>query len=864
MVAPHLAHTDEGSTPMRHLAAFSLALTLFFAACGGGTSLPADRALGSGGSGGAGSGSGDPRTAPVVGAPPGSVLLDTATLGLSASGAYGWITAPADFLRGPQLDMVGTPGSEYSYDRPFPFTRLASNHPLIDWTRAPVSVASLRDGVQLTPAPQLPSGQTALQWKSHPTHPTLMTELVGGPDWSAYGGIYVSVYSAAVTQETITLGVRNDNPATAYLDYWAADIKIDWAGWKEITIPFASFSAIGSPADWKSVDAIHFFSKVKGRSPHPDTELSFERLALVPSASVPPADAPPAAPAAGVELTFDAVPFYVSRNHTHPEVSGNLVPGTGPAAGARLSHLPFFAAARGQNGYHPRFDPGYVSLDPAGRPYVRAATGGGLTIQWLDASGQWQSTDLAAVVQAWAATQNNHGTTWARVEIVDAAGGLVDPTIRFDKDGDAYVLVDYRNTDAGGGAAGTLLLHCKDITHADWHIYNLSRPGPNYFRGLTADFEKIDTYNRDALEHPPVITLSTSTYAVGTNQAAYLLAPIKNADGTLTLPAPVEFTPYGLVGPVHSGGGNFVVSKGNTVYLVYAYMAPSTGPNGAVNPADPTYLARRPPIPANNAANALTVTSGSKVQKASDGVPIFVRAFDRPSGSLSAPVFVGYGGVAMDAHNWPAMALDADGQLQVVMSGHIQPMGYARTTVAGDITTWTDEVYVKGGAAGSTGTTALASYGAISVDKNNALVVTFRSDTGYYNHRLSVITKPARADTWNAEHSIVIPFNDGYHVWNQRLSYDAARHRHYLGYHDQSGQTQLSHDAYQFYRFIWPEAEAKMTGGAAGSNLNEGLPGVDNKVSKLFNTQRADFTVLVSDDGGANWRLGTSADFAAR
>jgi hypothetical protein len=840
-----------------------MALALFVAACGGGASGLIDRTQVAGGSASTGGGSGPPDTAPNTGVPPGSMLLDTATLGLSAAGEFGWVTAPTDFLRGPLLDVVGTPGSEYSYDRPFPFARLASNHPLIDWTRAPTSVASVRDGVQLTPAPQRPSGQTALQWKNHTTYPTLMTELVGSPDWSAYGGVYLSMYSAQATNETITLGVRNDNPATAYLDYWTADIKIDWAGWKDITIPFASFATIGSPADWKSVDAIYFFSKTQGRSPHPDTELSIERLALVPRASTLPAPSPPAASASGVQLTFDAAPFHVSRNHTQPEVSGNLMPGGGPASGSRLSQLPFFSAARGQHGYHPRFDPGYVSLDAAGRPYVRAATGGGLTIQWLDAGGLWQSTDLAAAVQAWAATQRSHGVPWARIEI-DAVGGLADPTIRFDNDGDAYLLVNYRNTDAGGGAAGTLLLHCKDITHADWRIYNLSRPGPNYFRGLTADFEKIDTHNRDALDHPPVITLSTSTYAVGTNQAAYLLVPTKNADDTLTLPAPVEFTPYGLVGPVHSGGGNFIVSKGDTVYAVYAYMAPPTGPNGAINPTDPTYLARRPAIPASSAANALTATSGSKVQKASDGVPVFVRAYDRPSGSLSTPVFVGYGGVSMDAHNWPAIALDADGQLQVIMNGHVQPMGYARTIVAGDITTWTDEVYVRGGAPGSTGTTALASYGAISVDKNNALVVTFRSDTGYYNHRLSVITKAARADTWNAEHSIMVPFNDGYHVWNQRVSYDALRHRLYLGYYDQSGQTQLSHDAYQFYRFIWPEAETKMTGGASGSNLNEGLPGVDSRVSQLFTTQRADFTVLVSDDAGVNWRIATTPDFAVR
>jgi hypothetical protein len=836
---------------------FSMATAFLVTACGGGSG--AESAAGQGSalaaaSSSGGSGSGGGGSTGAAGAPPGSVPLDTTTLGLTGSGAYGWVSAPADFLRGPQLDLLGVPGGEYSFDRPFPFARLASNHPLIDWTRPALSLAALRDGVRLA------AGGTALRWSNHPAHPTLMSELVGGNDWSGYGGMYLSVYSAKATNEVVTLGVLNDNPATPFLDYWTTDIAIDWVGWKKMTIPFASFTSIGSPAGWNSVGAIYFFSKTQRRSPHPETDLSFERLALVPGAA-PAAASAPAAPASGVQLTFGAVPFYVTRNHTGPEVSTNLAAGTGPAAGARLSHLPFFAGARAQNAYHPRFDPGHISLDATGRPYVRAVTDNGLTIQWLDASGRWQATDLAPVIKAWAAGQTNNGQPWSRVEIASAENGLVDPTIRFDNDGDAYLLVDYRNTDAGGGTAGTLLLHCKDITRADWRIYTLARPGKNYFRGLTADFEKIDTHNRDALDHPPVITLSTSTYAAGTNQAAYLVAPTKNADGTLTLPAPIEFTPYGLVGPVHSGGGSFVVSKGRFVYVVYGYMAPPTGPGGALNPADATYLAKRPPIPPGHAANALTVTSGTKVEKASDGVPVFVRAYDRTDGSLSAPVFVGYGGVSMDAHDWPAIAIDAEGRLQVIMNGHVQPMGYARTTTAGDITRWTDEVYVS---AGTPATLVRASYGAINVDRDNNLVVTFRSDSGYYNHRLSVVTKPAGADRWNAEHSIVVPFNDGYHVWGQRTSYDALRHRLFFSYYDQGGQTQLSHDAYQFFRFIWPDAEAKMTGGVPGSNLNRGLPGPGVTASQLFSTPGADFTMLVSDDAGVNWRLATTPDFAVR
>jgi BNR repeat-containing family member len=421
------------------------------------------------------------------------------------------------------------------------------------------------------------------------------------------------------------------------------------------------------------------------------------------------------------------------------------------------------------------------------------------------------------------------------------------------------------------GPAGTLLLHTKDITHPSWQIYPLTRPGPNYFRGITADFEKLDTYNQDALNHPPVITLSTAAASPAINQSAYLLVPIKNADGTLTLPAPVEYAPYAKIGPVHSGGGNFVVSKGDMIYMVYGNLAPPSAISGApLNINDAGYVASKLPIPANNPANTLTWGTGSNTLRSIDGVPVFVRSYNRVTKALSEPNFVGYAGFHMDSHNWPAMALDARGNLHVTLNGHNHPMGYTRTVTAGNITQWTPEVFVHLTEPNGADVIAVGSYCSISVDKNDQLVVMDRSDTNVYNHRLSVFTKPAvppqqanplGSEKWNAEHSIVVPFNDNYHVWNHRTTYDPIRHRYYLGYYDQGGQTVLLHDAYLFNRFIWPDAEKSMTGGKPGSGQNEGLPPPSGGGTRIFSTQHADFTLLVSDDSGANWRIATTPDF---
>jgi hypothetical protein len=773
--------------------------------------------------------------------PQGSLVLDTTTLGRTASGAYGWVTAPTDFLRGAQLDVVGASGSAYSYNRAFPYPHVATN-PIIDWTRPAITAEQLSGGVKRSSDQVLKPGSSSLEWNHHPQFPTMMSELVGTPDWSGYGGMYISVYSAQATNEIITLGVLNDSAATPYLDYWTIDITVNWTGWKQTILPFDGFSSIGSPRDRKSVSGIYFFSKAQRRSPNPATDLYFGQLALVQAASTSPA--PPVTPP-DWQLTFGSDPvFYVQRNHTQPEISSNLTSGTGNAVGTRVSQLPFFAGVRSQYNYNPRFDPGFVSLDPEGRVFVRSQEGGGLKIEWLNGN-QWQVTDLMPTIKA-------------RVGAGSTLVGTSEPMIRFDKDGDAYLIVDYQKN----GGAGTLLLHTKDIINPNWQVYALTRPGPNYFRGILADFEKLDTYNQAALNHPPVITLTTHTYATGTNQAAYLLIPSKNSDGTLTIPAPLEYTPYGLIGPVHSGGGNFVISKGDMIYLVYGYMAPP-GANNVINPSDARYLAKKPPIASSNPANALTWTSGSTVLQSANGIPTFVRSYNRVTKVLSEPNFVGYAGFAMDAHDWAAMTLDAIGNLQVILNGHNQAMGYTHTITPGDISKWTPESFVHLTEPNGADVIAAGSYCGISVDKNNQIVVVDRSDTNYYNHRIGVFTKPVGAEKWNAEHSVVVPFGDNYHVWNQRASYDPSHHRYFLGYFDQGGQTVLSHDAYLFHRFFYPDFEKPLTGGTPGSGQNEGLPPPTGGETRIFSTVATEFTLLVSDDAGANWRIATTPDFVS-
>ena len=103
----------------------------------------------------------------------------------------------------------------------------------------------------------------------------------------------------------------------------------------------------------------------------------------------------------------------------------------------------------------------------------------------------------------------------------------------------------------------------------------------------------------------------------------------------------------------------------------------------------------------------------------------------------------------------------------------------------------------------------------------------------------------------------MIPFAGGYHVWTNRITYDHLRDRFFLGYYDESMQTQLSKVSYRFYRFYWPDVEERMTGGKNGDNT--GLP--VGAAWPHYTPGPCEFNVLMSKDLGQTWSLATTPDF---
>ncbi len=484
---------------------------------------------------------------------------------------------------------------------------------------------ALAHGVKLG-SQRVKSGNRSGVWANHPRYPTVHTCRVPR-DWTAWQGLSLEVYSEVATGEEVTVGVLADSDQTAWRDWYLQSFRSDWAGWRTVVLPFAGFVPLGRPAGWDQVGGIYLFTKIHDRQPNPYTVLHLDGLRLL-------ASAPPAALVPGVAPVPDRLPVThraplfdsALLNHRWPETPHDA-PVTAP-----VQYRPYFLAERALAGYYPRFQPGFVSVDPRGRVYLRY---GSTCLQWVGDDGRWTYRDLTEVIEPYA--RRELGLTGLRV--IDNASGD-DVGLRFDRDGDAYALFFVEDVGGDWKTRTGLLLHSRDGLKT-WTIHRL----PNY----PARFEKVDDHRPGVLDRPPVILLSR--YLSPTIN--YLLLPEKQADGSLRLPPPVKVADQAIAFTPHSGEAGQAVSHGDRVFLVYG---------------------------------RLEVLPGRTKE---DGVPNVAVVYDRSTGKLSAPVLMGFGGRnAEDGHNWPSLAVDSRGIFHVVINGHHDPFVYVHSLRPWDLGAW--------------------------------------------------------------------------------------------------------------------------------------------------------------------------------
>ena len=360
-----------------------------------------------------------------------------------------------------------------------------------------------------------------------------------------------------------------------------------------------------------------------------------------------------------------------------------------------------------------------------------------------------------------------------------STGPFAEEHVVFDAGGDAYLIVNATRSSVGQ----VLLLHSRDRCRS-WALYSLGR---GYAR-----LERADGHND--LSHPPPVLV----YQTRPQGLLELVVPERVANGRLDVSTRVTVSTDSHLVPNHSGGGNSLCSQGNLIHIVWPGREPITG-------------------------------------REKDGTPEYAATFDRRTGKLSEPVFLGLGGAGRpDNHNLPAIAADSEGYLHVVLGAHHDPFRYTRSlkprSVAGG---WTETV--EFGVPKPSPSEGSYTYASWLCDANDTLHCVARWAGAGYRFRLVYLRK-REGRPWDEQKHLVRPFGGNYSVYYHKLNID-RRGRLFVNY-------------------VYTRAARYGDEVAAYSKK---WPAEDGSVSFI----RREPCLLISDDSGDSWRLAVTDDFTA-
>lgn len=108
----------------------------------------------------------------------------------------------------------------------------------------------------------------------------IVQEYAAPVDWSSYDTLKFSMYSTVANDASYAIIVTSRN-TNGDGDYYRYMVNVDWTGWKEFSIPFASFTSVRSPAGWNSINRIRFCNKGFSAIIKPDTELYLDKVRIV-------------------------------------------------------------------------------------------------------------------------------------------------------------------------------------------------------------------------------------------------------------------------------------------------------------------------------------------------------------------------------------------------------------------------------------------------------------------------------------------------------------------------------------------------------------------------------------------------------
>ncbi len=518
-------------------------------------------------------------------------------------------------------------------------------------------------------------------------------------------------------------------------------------------------------------------------------------------------------------VTDCVAPDTFRFNHDFPEVTTQI------PAGEPLVESAYFRSGRANYGYDPKYMPGYVTVKD-GMVYNIYAT---RMCQVADSTGTWHNYDWSYQIQHWA--EEELGLTSFRLR---DEGFYSEVHVRFDNDGDAYMIINLAGDKAdGSGFFKAILCHSKDKMKT-WDFYVLPRP--------FAKFEVLEGNNEECLERPPVILLHNWWTTKGQREGTFLI-PEKQADGTLKIPEEIVYCEEPIMPQVaHSGKSNFCVTAGGKIFFTYGTLTASMGlPDGGLQLA-------KDRIPQGHQMWDLYKNELSD-DTTSIGIPTYVRSYDLKTGEFSEPVYVGSAGAHHnDGHNWSAISVDNEGYLHVFIIGHHFPLLYVKSAKPYEIDEWDPIEVVSDG----------ISYASINIDKEGNIYSATRNSNRGYQFDLCLQRK-LKGGEWE-ELRIVKHWRSYYSVYGTDMYLDPETGRLYWQSRLKLSSNELFADGFAAHAFFFPDhSDFDDNRRAVGGGLS-----AVKQYASTGATPRGEATILISDDFGSTWRFALTEDLISK
>lgn len=445
-------------------------------------------------------------------------------------------------------------------------------------------------------------------------------------------------------------------------------------------------------------------------------------------------------------------------------------------------------------GYKPDFMPGMVSFDESNRPYIRRYQ----YVQTLDEKGNWVNLDFTSFIKD---TYPDWDDNFVTMTNLNNEG--IDEPIVFDTAGRAYMFVSIQASGVNSSNITKSLYMVSDDYCRSWKCYEIPT-NPRF-----VSLEHNNVFNE--ITSPPVI-LATQNYAFSREglDASLFIVPYFDNSGNLVFSEPIKLCDSGAVYALHSGDTNTVVTKDNKTFITYIDLAYSREHN-------------------------------------TPGTATFARTYNHTTGELSEPVFLGLGGLYIDDHNWPALQIDSEGYLHVLLGSHQEPFVYMRSVEPMNINKWTKREYIgiEKRLLGERNYT----YPAFLIDYDDNMHLVTRWGGMGIKQYLAYERKP-KGKPWEPMEILVEPFTNLYANWDQKIYID--RYGRLFVYYSQYSNQELRPDEVKAYKRMFPEDNINPP-----ADLDERINGV-----WLPNVQRKSYALLISEDMGKSWRLAVTKDFA--